>query len=242
MKKKKIDKKPLKVREQIQCREFIHGFFKRYVIVTSAMRNNWSFARGFYHLNKKPIDLGLSVKWASCNIGASNKKWAGSYCAWGEKGIKWDFSPSNYEHRISGEYTTTKYKDLGDSICGTEYDVAHEDWGDGWRLPTKDEFQELVDKCKWKWVSKGESNGYEVLGPNGNKIFLPCTGEKGPRGSSKLIYADREGCYMSGDHYKGQDYEDTLDSCAYCLIFGKEKHEVWYNSRWAGIAVRPVHE
>ncbi len=79
------------------------------------------------------VDLGLSVKWATCNVGAS--------------------SPSIF----------------GESV---EWEKKH-NWGDGWRKPTRNEMDELIKKCNWKWTTLNNQTGYSVEGPNGNRIFLP---------------------------------------------------------------------
>ena len=116
------------------------------------------------------VDLGLSVKWAWCNVGASIPEDCGLYFAWGELYDKYSFDRSNYALYNSDQ---NSYVDVGENISGTAYDVAHYRLGDDWRLPTEEEVQELKDKCKWEKSFLNGVDGMFVTGPNGNRIFLP---------------------------------------------------------------------
>ena len=132
------------------------------------------------------VDLGLSVKWAWCNVGANLPKDQGNYYAWGEATTNsfWHGDKKNYQHYNS---ITGAFKYLGSNISGTSYDVAHMTMGDDWRMPTKEELQELIDECTWEWANlygdsyyaDGEGTGsdygegYLITGLNGNQIFLP---------------------------------------------------------------------
>lgn len=116
------------------------------------------------------VDLGLSVKWAWCNVGASRPEEYGHYFAWGELYDKSSFDRSNYALYNSNQ---NSYVDVGKNISGTACDVAHYRLGDDWRLPTEEEVQELKDKCKWEKSSLKGVDGMFVTGPNGNRIFLP---------------------------------------------------------------------
>ena len=113
------------------------------------------------------VDLGLSCKWAIFNLGASSPESNGNYYAWGEVNGKFMFSTSNYIH-----YN----KNIGNNISGTEYDAARANLGSPWRMPTKAEFEELIQKCTWKQTTYNGITGYLVTGKNGNSIFLPKTG------------------------------------------------------------------
>ncbi len=117
------------------------------------------------------IDLGLNVKWASCNIGASKPEDYGDYYAWGETEVKTDYSESTYKYYQNGSYIL-----IGDNISGTQYDVAHVKWGGKWRMPSEEDIGDLYEKCTWEWTTLNEVNGYIVTGPNGNSIFLPAAG------------------------------------------------------------------
>lgn len=116
------------------------------------------------------IDLGLSVKWAGWNIGAKSPEQYGGYYAWGEV-----VERTNY----SDDYYNCDWSKLSKmNIGGTEYDVATTKWGSDWRLPSKENFDELVDKCEWTIIRYKDTYGARVEGPNGNSIFLPIPGTK----------------------------------------------------------------
>jgi hypothetical protein len=116
------------------------------------------------------VDLGLSVKWATMNVGASAPEEYGHYYAWGETEEKKSFSKGNYAYFDS---QLMAYQDIGEDISGTKYDAATDNWGEGWRIPTKDEVVELMSKCKWEY-SYEYSRGLTISG-NGNSIFLNMT-------------------------------------------------------------------
>lgn len=117
----------------------------------------------------KAVDLGLpsGVKWATFNVGASSPVDYGDYFAWGEtKPI------SKYTQGNSKNYN----KNIGDISGNPSYDAARANWGGSWRMPTKAECQELINKCRWTWITSGGNKGYKVIGPNGKFIFLPAAG------------------------------------------------------------------
>ena len=117
------------------------------------------------------VDLGLSVNWANCNVGASEPQEYGDYFAWGEVNSKDYFSPNNYQYYSNGNFV-----DIGSDISGTEYDAATSNMGSDWRMPTKAEFEELINKCEWKFITYRRERGWKITGPNGNSIFLPVAG------------------------------------------------------------------
>lgn len=126
------------------------------------------------------VDLGLSVNWSSWNIGASAPYEYGNYYAWGETEVKTNYSEKNYKYwqDVDGDTfpDAWEYKDLGSDISGTQYDVATVKLGDGWRMPTIEEFVELRSKCKWESYKYNGVLGCMVTGPNGNSIFIPSSG------------------------------------------------------------------
>ena len=115
------------------------------------------------------VDLGLSVKWATKNVGAKELSDYGDYFAWGE---------INPKHEYTVENSLTHDKEMG-NICGNlHYDAARYHWGDSWRLPNEDEVKELWEKCIWEWTAVNGHSGAKVTGPNGNSIFLPAAGTR----------------------------------------------------------------
>ena len=184
------------------------------------------------------IDLGLSVKWACCNVGASSPEGYGGYYAWGETEEKSDYSRGTYKYwsdrNGDGWDGYTEYQNIGSNISGTQYDVAHVKWGGSWRMPTKDEIEELVNNCTWKWTTYNGVNGRLVTGPNSNSIFLPGAGY---RVGTELVDRGSYGfCWSAtSDEYVG--------GIAYILGFNNG-NSYWgsWGSRRDGHTVRPVTE
>lgn len=121
--------------------------------------------------DERIVDLGLSVKWANCNVGANSPEEYGDYFAWGEVTPKDYYSSNNYKY-----YSNRNYLNIGSDISGTEYDAATHNMGNNWRMPTKSEYDELINKCEWKFVTYRKVRGWRITGPNGNSIFLPLAG------------------------------------------------------------------
>lgn len=110
------------------------------------------------------VDLGLSVKWGTCNLGASKPHGRGKYFAWGETK-----SRSKRDERPGATY-----KEGLKNISGNpQYDAARAIWGGSWRIPTSEEWQELIDNCTWEVAIQGYRKGCKITGSSGNHIFLP---------------------------------------------------------------------
>ena len=132
----------------------------------------------------------------------------------------------------------TKY--CTDNSCGTvdnktvldlEDDAAYVNMGPEWRMPTKDELNELVGYCTWVWTTQNGTYGWKVTGPNGNSIFLPAAGY---RLDSDLDYAGSYGYYWSSSLNEGNPY------CAWYLYFNSGYHYTSNNGRINGRPVRAV--
>ena len=123
------------------------------------------------------VDLGLSVKWATCNVGASNPEDYGGFYAWGETSEKSSYKWENYAY---GTYLYAE--DIGSDIKGTNYDVSHVKWGDKWRMPTEKEFRELYSNCTVKSTTRNSVEGFEFIGNNGQSIFFPSAGHESTTG------------------------------------------------------------
>ena len=179
------------------------------------------------------IDLGLpsGSKWACCNVDAKTPEDYGGYYAWGETTTKSDYSASNYKYYDGSSHS---YRNLGSSICGTQYDVAHVKWGGSWQMPTKDQVKELLDKCnEGEWTIQNDVKGRKFTGPNGASIFLPAAG-----------YRDGTDLYSSG--LMGYFWSDTQDpgysNHAYSLNFTSGLADCYLDIRCVGRTVRPVAE
>ena len=182
------------------------------------------------------VNLGLSVKWATHNVGASSPEEYGGYYAWGETEEKDDYSWGTYKWCNGNEATITKYctnSNIGTvdnkTVLDLEDDVAHVKWGGTWRMPTNAELNELLNNCTWTWTTQNDVNGYKVTGPNGNSIFLPAADYHYGTG---LDGSGSFGIYWSGSLY------GSSDACY--LRFGSGGYD-WNNgSRCYGRSVRPV--
>ena len=170
------------------------------------------------------VDLGLSVKWATCNVGANSPSDYGDYYAWGETSTKSSYTEEN---------SSTFGKSMGNIGGNSSYDVARYRWGGSWRMPTKAEWQELVDKCTWTWTTQGGHNGYKVTGKNGKSIFLPAAGW---RYGTSPYYVGEYGYYWSSTPDESNTYY------AYYLYFNSSYHLVDWLYRNSGRSVRPVVE
>lgn len=139
------------------------------------------------HNHPHMIDLGLpsGMQWACCNVGAEQPEAYGGYYAWAETWEKTTYTWDNYKYFTPPPPPSTDYPrpqkgyyqtDIQHNIEGTEYDVAHTTWGNGWRMPTSDEYKELEQNCTWTWDTYNGIKGMMVTGKNGNRIFLPAAG------------------------------------------------------------------
>ena len=171
------------------------------------------------------VDLGLSVKWATCNVGANSPSDYGDYYAWGETSTKSSYDTDN---------SKTYGKSMGNIGGNSSYDVARYRWGGSWRLPTKAELEELKTKCTWTWTTQGGHNGYKVTSKtNGKSIFLPTAGW---RDGASPIYVGESGYYWSSSPH------ESNTRSAYSLYFYSSGHDVDWYRRSLGFSVRPVVE
>lgn len=168
-------------------------------------------------------DLGLSVKWATWNVGATKVDDYGFLYGAGD--------PTGLNKTM---YSSDYYYDL-ECICGTEYDLAHVKWGKGWRLPTREEVKELTSSCEWQDYSINGINGALATGPNGNSIFLPYSGNR----QGDVIYErGYEGHYWSGNQYSGFHYYGYYDFD----IKEGGPHQYDGCENWIGQSIRPVYD
>ena len=179
------------------------------------------------------VDLGLSVKWATCNVGASKPEEYGDYFAWGETSTKETYDRDNCPTYGLG-YSSLQSQGYIDSEGNltAQYDAARANWGGDWRMPTRAEQEELLNNCTWKWRKQNGVKGYKVTGPNGNSIFLPAAGD---RDGSSLYDAGDDGFYWSSTPF-GNAYD------AYRLRFDSGGNNTYSNFRYYGYSVRPVLE
>lgn len=188
------------------------------------------------HNGHEMVDLGLSVKWATCNVGASTPSDYGDYFAWGETAPKSDYQWSTCFDCMdeTGESWET-YKIGGETqITPTSgHDAAQANWGGSWRMPTDAELKELNDNCTWEWINMDGHEGYEVTGPNGNSIFLPAAG---------YCSGSTANSVGTGGYYWSSSFSASSDDTARSLFFDDGYHAMDSNGRYIGRSVRPVVE
>ena len=202
------------------------------------------------------VDLGLSVFWASCNLGAGKPEEYGDYYAWGEIDPYYSSQdPLTWKDGKTNGYDWTSYKWLssGSPKYFTKYntdsswgpvdnktvlessdDVASVKLGGKWRMPTDAEWTELIVKCTWTWVTNYNGsgiNGILVKATNGNSIFLPAAGARQNAWSPEAGY---NGAYWSSSLY------NPLCAWTFCFKSG-DVNKFTYN-RFYGLSVRPVSE
>lgn len=203
------------------------------------------------------IDLGLSVMWATCNLGATVPEEYGDYFAWGEtepyyNNEEWnpDTSPGycweSYkwcEGSFLTYYRLTKYctnERIGEvdslTVLQSEDDAASVNWGGAWRLPSHIEMDELCHKCIWEQVERNGIEGFVITGPNGNNIFMPMAGE--------LRYTSRGYSGHSGAYWTSSIHlSNSAIACSLDFNINGDKGAVCasYN-RCLGLTIRPVFE
>lgn len=172
------------------------------------------------------VDLGLSVKWATCNVGAKTAEEYGNYYAWGETKPKDEYSSDN---------SVTYNQSISDFSGNPQYDAATANWGGDWRMPTEAEMDELESKCTWEWIKQNGVRGYKVTGPNGNFIFLPAAGRW-----SHTSFTDGSCGYT---YYLSSTPDSSTSNYMAFLKFDSGSQGVLYgNFRDDGCSVRPVRE
>lgn len=189
-------------------------------------------------MNREYVDLGLSVKWATMNIGAERITNHGSYFAWGEAGNKDDYTWDAYQHGTSAD-DLTKYNYEDNKLAlETADDAAFVNWGKEWHIPTEAEWEELCNRCNciWEWTSIDETPGCRVTskkeGYTDRRIFLPATGYY----RAHAI----EGAGASGYYWSSSRNVPFADR-AICLYFVPNFIGIGNNGfRNGGFSIRPV--
>jgi len=195
-----------------------------------------------YHINdeEEMVDLGLSVKWSTHNLGASSPTDFGQYYFWGDTvGIR---RPINDDEIVpySGQYTEFESR-LQNHIAKTRYDAAYQLQGKNWRMPTVADFRELMNKCSCVRIYVNDVCGFLFTGPNGNMLFLPEAEGLKPRYqnlSSGMIFNDN-------DSFKAVYWTDELaDYSVYVyddnLITIKDRY--WRNYYHYALPIRAVYD
>ena len=196
--------------------------------------------------------------WATTNIGAEAPQEYGSYFWWGgtvgfrpaEKGAL-DFygefdkvsTSTHNPTRTLLEKEVILYNKNGELVLAPRYDAAHVNWGDGWRMPTRNEFAGLVKRCELVPTKLSGVNGFVARGIGDYayfRIFLPCAGILSFHGED----LDFEGRF--GHYWGATPYSDNMRSSS-SLTLDMDYRE-WASyvgacvKRWYGFSIRPVHD
>lgn len=186
------------------------------------------------------VDLGLpsGTLWATSNVGAASPEDYGDYFAWGETQPKDYYSWGNYKYCKGSDTTLIKYCSDPDygyngftdalTILQASDDAATVNCGEGWRTPTKDEWEELIVCCVQTWTTKNGVNGKLFAAPNGNSIFLPISFD-----------ADNS---PYGNYWTSSLFWTKLPRNAYHFYFDSDNYELYPYCGWRdrGMFVRPV--
>ena len=191
------------------------------------------------------VDMGTTVKWAAYNLGATKPQEYGNYYAWGETQTKTDYSRGTYKWCNGNDNTVTKYCPTdktdywegegspdGKTVLDLEDDAAHVNWGGTWRMPTDEEWVELMERCYWEWTTFEHVHGNMVYCvESGNSIFLPAAGS---RVDTHRYNVTSNGNYWSSSLYTNIPYG------AWWVCVSSDGLGRGESSRWFGFSVRPV--
>ena len=211
---------------------------------TSSLRCTGSSVRLVADCDHDYVDLGLpsGLLWATCNVGAARPENYGDYFAWGETQPKDTYDWTTYQYSNGSSNMLTKYcnkssygyNGFTDNLTTLlpEDDAATANWGEGWRMPTQAEFQELLDNTTVTWTTKNGVNGRLFTASNGNSLFLPAAGY---RNYSDLDYAGSYG------NYRSSSLDTGYPNYAWILNFNSGNYDMNnYYYRAYGQSVRPV--
>lgn len=188
------------------------------------------------------VDMGLSVDWATCNLGATSSHEAGLFYAWGETETKDYFGRDNYKwYGKNGYDDDEKYGVGGLTRLASEDDAAFVHLGEGWHLPTVEQWEELMDTTNCTWVSQPDSVGFPSFKVTskitGNSIVLPWFGSK---------FFDQWDEYSRACYYYSADKPDNYNGLAWVFAWGYlNQHDIncyHHFERYGGYNIRPVHD
>ena len=196
------------------------------------------------------IDLGLSVRWATCNLGAEKPEEFGDYYTWGDKNrvtgekyIGWEqYKFSLYESGTHPQYFNIKFSKYviteGRGIIDhlseleTSDDPAAATWGGSWRTPSADEIKELIDKCIWQWTEIHGQKGFRLISKvNQKTMFLPAAGHLDGGLTNYRVNAE-------GDYWTRSLHNNSI--CARTLFFKENEYLCGHVHRCYCNSIRPV--
>lgn len=202
--------------------------FTAIALICSCDRKTVIRSNAFNEINgHEYVDLGLpsGLKWATCNVGASEPEEYGNYFAWGETESK---------RTISNKEILDVLENLDDIGGNLRYDAATANWGSSWRMPTKVEIEELISNCTYKYVIRNGVQGIKLTGLNGNSIFFPAAG-------GEWAFENLEG--KVGTYWSSTSYGELISyGFSFSLYFLKEGCSIDYIGKACKYSIRPVSE
>ena len=200
--------------------------------------------------NYEYVDMGLSVMWASYNIGAKKQEEAGNFYAWGETTTKTEYNISTYSWwdetiGMTKYCTDSSFGNVDNkNVLDSEDDIATYFWKGNWRIPTTKEWEELRNECEWTWMEDMNGvKGYFIMSKNkDNYIFLPAAGylynapvlEDSEENVSNRYFANE------GGYYWASELSLNNSSDAGYMHFYKDTHLMGYHERYTGQPIRAV--
>ena len=173
--------------------------------------------------NRKAVDLGLSVQWASCNVGANNPEESGNYYGWGEPTGQDVFDGKELVGDLNSRFPSRDAETCPPLyITNTKYDIAKVNWGGKWRMPTKKECRELITKCKIYLTELNGKKVAKIIGPNNNYIILPSAGFVDGTSGNWILKDNEYSIYLyTGQLYFNNCYQFNDDNPAAYLFIGE---------------------
>ena len=190
-------------------------------------------------VDERAIDLGLSIRWASCNVGATAPEENGDFYAWGDTLTRSSFTWGTYPYSGTSTNTMTKYctraangtVDNRSTLIAFD-DAAYINWGETWRMPTWTEWNELITQCTWKDTTINNVSVWQVTGPNGNSLYLPKVGYK----NNSSVTA---GCYYWSSTLNTTNSNDQCNRALY--VNAADRSGAKYGLRYVGMPIRAVY-
>jgi len=214
-----------------------------YIPITESSKNQYpsnSENKSHRVLGHVAVDMGLSVRWADCNVGAEKPCNRGSFYAWGEVSTKSSYTRATYKYNNSNKlvkYCTDSNYGIVDNKQKLEScdDAASISWGSEWKIPTKEQWEELKNNCKWAWVTIDNVSGYMVTSNiTGKAIFLPVTGYYP---GEKLMHTEM-GLYWTSTLYPSVWNNSYF--AAYRFDISNDNYSIGRDSRSNGRPIRAV--
>ena len=189
------------------------------------------------------VDLGLSSKWSTCNLGASSPEEYGDYYAWGELEPKSSYDINNY--KWFSKNLSNRYGMVGDSArldkniytqLVVEDDVTHLMLGSTWRMPSIEDIRELYEKCDWIWTKMNGINGCKITsmvkGYEDSSMFLPAAG--------CICKSIKMNFGSMGYYWSSAIYKDNSKNAIITTFDCRRRYKHIPHPRYYGLPIRPV--